>query len=415
MRKMKAFIIYLLLGLLLGIMLPLSFAQENQDTQKLDTGIKALEKRISELENQLQTLENVEKMELTAKLAEANAKLANAEFGRFERELRDANDEWLRSWSNWFVVIFGTFVVILLGVAAVFWFWLRSRADQLIANSVERSLSGFKESLVQVDALNNELKEAVKQVNILQDQIRILEKERAASMLEATFQPNFGSELGYPKENEARREEALKEFSEEALLNVFDDNKYHFAVRHKAAEILVKKSPPLISPLLALLNTAINPDSDNATEIGQNRLRNSIALLAGIKTLEVYNGLTQFLNRLLIESPEHKDLFLTWTVFSLVYIGDGLNNGDSVPMLRKAIPHLDVKIQDEHALKDLVEYFDRFDEPEGIRNILTNNVTYMIPELETRCLELLQKPDPEFVEDWKARKAAADTETEESA
>ena len=177
---MKKFITYLSLTILFIIGITFSFAQQNQNTQKSDPEVEVLKKRISELESKLQTVESVEKMELAAKLAEANAKLANAEFGKFERELRDSNDEWLRSWIA-FLTILGVFVAILLGVSYVFWFWLRSRADQLIADRVEKSLNGFKE--------------AVDQVNTLKNQLRILRKEHAASMLEATFQPDFGTNL----------------------------------------------------------------------------------------------------------------------------------------------------------------------------------------------------------------------------
>ena len=386
---MKALISFLLLVAILGIVFPLSFAQQNQNTEKPNPEIEALKNRISVLESKLQTVENVEKMELAAKLAEAEAKLRNAEFGKFERELRDANNKWLWAWTGFFVGIFA-----VIGVAL--WFVVKS----LIADRVEKSLNGFKEAVAQVSTLKNEL--------------RILRKEQAASMLEVTFQPDLGSELGYPKENEERREVALKELSEETLLDVFDDNKYHTAVRHKAAEILASKSPPLVSPLLELLNLAIDPNSDITTEIGQNRLRSSVALLVGIEAPEVYEGLMQFLNRLLMESPKHKDLFLTWTVFALAYIGDELNKGDSIPILRSAIPHLAVIIHDDQALKDLAEHFGRFNEPEGIKNILTNGLTDRMPEVETRCLELLEKHDLEFVRNWKAEKETANTQTEES-
>ena len=57
-------------------------------------------------------MENVEKLDLQAKLAEANAKLADADFGKFERELKDSNDKWLREWSYWFLGVIGFFVVI---------------------------------------------------------------------------------------------------------------------------------------------------------------------------------------------------------------------------------------------------------------------------------------------------------------
>lgn len=55
-------------------------------------------------------------------------------------------------------------------------------------------------------------------------------------------------------------------------------------------------------------------------------------------------------------------------------------------------------------LSVLVEYFDRFSEPADIKEILTNHVTSGMPEVEVQCLELLQKYDPEFIADWRARK-----------
>ena len=94
---MKEFIACLLLVALLGMISPPLPAQQNQNSQKANTQVEALEKRVSELEKQLQIVENVEKLDLQAQLAEANAKLANAEFSKFERDLRDSNDEWLRN------------------------------------------------------------------------------------------------------------------------------------------------------------------------------------------------------------------------------------------------------------------------------------------------------------------------------
>ena len=386
---MKAFIICLLMAILLGIIFPLSFAQQSQNTQKPNPEIEALKKQISELQNQLQTVENVEKMELAAKLADANAKLVNAEFGKFERELKDSNDGWMMKWNAFFLG-----VLAVIGVAL--WFSVKS----LIADRVEKSLNGFKK--------------AVDQVNTLKNELRILRKVQAVSMLEATFQPDFGSELGYPKENEERREVALKELSEETLLDVFGDKKYLLAVRHKAAEVLASKSPPLVSPLLELLNSAIDPDSDITTEVGQNRLRNSVSLLVEIETPETYEGLTKFLNRLLTENPKHKDLFLTWTVFSLAYVSIKLNKRESASILRRTIPYLDVRLDEDQALKNLARLFDIFNEPTGIKEILTRHAADRMPEVETRCLELLQKHDPDFVEKWQAEKETPNTENEES-
>ena len=156
--KMKTLTIYPPIVMLIGILIPpLLYAQQNQNTQKSNPVIEDLKQRVSELEKTLQTVENVEKLNLQAKLAEANAKLANTEFGKFERELKDSNNKWLREWSYWFLGIIGLFVVILAGVSAVFWYWLRSRADGLIADKVEESLIGFKESLKELGILKNQL------------------------------------------------------------------------------------------------------------------------------------------------------------------------------------------------------------------------------------------------------------------
>ena len=95
---MKVFMVCLILGLLFGLIPHPSSAQQNQSPQHLAEEIRGLKNRISELEKQLQIVENVEKMELQAKLAEANAKLHDAEFAKFERQLRDSNSKWMRGW-----------------------------------------------------------------------------------------------------------------------------------------------------------------------------------------------------------------------------------------------------------------------------------------------------------------------------
>ena len=137
----------LILATLLTIIHSGAFAQQNQSTQKPNTEIETLEKRILALESQLQTVENVEKMKLAAELADANAKLRNAEIDKYKRELKDSNDEWLKTWTNWFLTIIAIFVAILIGVSAIFGYWLRSKANQLIADEVEKSLNGFKEAV----------------------------------------------------------------------------------------------------------------------------------------------------------------------------------------------------------------------------------------------------------------------------
>ena len=389
---MKAFIIFLLLGLLLGIMLPLSFAQQNQSTQELNPEVEAIKKQISVLQNQLQTVGN-EKIELVAKLldtqaklAEANAKLLNAETDRYKRELKDANDEWLRTWSLWFVGIIGFFVLIIGGAS---WFWLKS----LIADRVEKSLPGFKDAMDQADELENQLK--------------VLEKEHAASVLE-NFMNVYYDAHSYPQ--------SIKVLSDETLLQVFGNKGYRLPIREKAVEVLAdRKSPQLISPVLEFLNSIVDSDFDWQTSIDGERLPfRFLNFIGQIHTDEAHQGLKKFLNRLLTENPKHKDLFLTWTAYYLIYIDVELGMDDSVSMIKKAIPNLDNLQQLSHVVDRLVEYFVTFDEPEGIKEILTNSLTDQMPDVEDKCLELLQKHDPEFVKGWKEQKAAAETETEES-
>ncbi len=388
---MRKFIVYLLLGVLISIVVVPSFAQQNQNA--LQQEIESLKKQLSEIQGKLQTVENVEKMELAAKLAEAQAKLANAEFGKFERELRDYNNKWLWGWTTFFVAIVAI-VITVIGLAL--WFFVK----KLIADRVEERLNGFKD--------------AIKQVNILEGQIKLLNKDQAVSKLEATFQPDFGSGLGFPRENEARREKALLELSQKVLLDVFEDKKYLLALRHKAAEVLAQKSPPLVAPLLQLLNSEIDVDSNISAEIGQRTLRESIAVLSGVETPETYKGLTKFLNRLLTENLEHKDAYLTWTVFALAYVSDGLDNRESLPILKNAIPFLENPGFNREPLKDLIKFFDKNNDLGGIKEILNHHAAGKMPELEEKCLELLQKHDPDFVKEWKAEKETANTENEES-
>ena len=381
---MKAFITCLLLGALFGMIPPPLPAQQNQNQE-----IEALKKRVSELEKQLQTVENIEKLDLQAKLADANAKLANAEFGKFERELRDSNDKWLGTWNQRFLRIIGVcigiiavFVAILFGVSRVFWFWLQSRANQLIADEVEKNLNGFKVAVEEQDVIKNEL--------------RVLEKAHTASVLE----PYYGSRL----DEQHFHPEEVKALREEVLLDVFKDRKYDLVtIRHQAAQVLAaRKSTRLVPPTLEFLNSVVDSDSDIDFETG-NTLHDFVRLLRRIYTPETYEGLTKFLNRLLTENPKHKDLFLMRTVFSLARVSIQLDRRDSVPILIRAMSHFEHPGHED--LGNLAEYFDIFNEPEGIKEILTNHVTSEasgMEDVEEKCLELLQKHDPEFVEQWRA-------------
>ena len=408
---MKTFIAGLLLGLLLTIIAPLSFAQQNQNTQKPNPEIEALKERISELENKLQVVENVEKMELAAKLAEAQAKLHNAEFGKLERDLRNSNHKWLIGWIVFFLTVLavvGTPLWLLLksGVNRIITN-LKSNADQLITDEVEKSLNGFKEGVAQVDILKNQLEAAVGQVNILKDQIRVLEREHAASVLENFMNTTF-TDFTYPQSIEA--------LEEETLLQVFGDEKYRLPIREKAVEVLAdRKSSQLVAPVLEFLNSIIDSDFDWQTSIVGERLPfRFLSFVGQIYADEAHQGLKKFLNRLLTENPKHKHLCLAWTAFYLADIDIKLGLKDSVSLIKKVILDLDNPQQVPQVLNRLAEYFDTFNEPQGIKEILTNGLTDGMPDIETRCLELLQEKAPEFVEKWKTQKETANTPDEES-
>ena len=319
---MRKFIACLLLGALLGMIPPLLLAQQNQNTQKLDSEIETLKKRVSELEKQLQTVENVQKLDLQAKLAEANAKLANTEFGKFERELRDSNDEWLRNWGILFLAFLS---VVGIGV----WSWLKNRTNQLIETEVGKNLNGFKKAVESQDLIKNQLRE--------------LEKEYATSILRDYASFRLDEEDFHP--------EQIKVFRDETLLELFADKRHDTVFRYRMAEILAaRKSLQLVSPALELLNSVVDSDSDIDYE-EELYLPGYVTLFTKIYTLEAYQGLREFLNRLLTENPKHKDLFLTETVFSLAWVSIKLNIKDSVPILRMAIPYLQIRQQEHQAIK----------------------------------------------------------------
>ena len=332
-------------------------------------------------------------LDAQAKLADANAKLINAEFGKLERELSDSNHKWLIGWIVFFLTVLAVvetplWLLLKSGVNRIITN-LKSNADQLIADEVEKSLSGFEA--------------AVAQVNILKDQIRILEKEHAASELE-NYMGHYRSGDPYPQQIEA--------LSEQALLDVLSDETRYLVLRCEAAEVLTnRKFTLLVSPVLKLLNSVIDPDFDWEQNFGtQYYMRDLVSFLGYIGTSEAYEGLKKFLDRLLTENPEDKGLVLTPTVFSLADVSGELNREDSISMLKKAIPFFRVLSEEDHDLKNLAEYFDRLNEPEGIKEILTNGLTDGMPDVETRCLELLEKHDLKFVEEWRAEKIANNAE-----
>ena len=362
---MKISIISLFLIALLGIIVSASIAQQNQNVPKTGSEVEALKIQRQTLENEKIGLET-KLTEAKAKHAEAHAKLIDTEFDKLKGELRESNNDWLRAWSGWFLTIIGIFAAILLGVSYVFWFWLKSKTDKLIANEVEKSINRFKE--------------AVEQVNILEDRLKILQKEQAAFILESSMNTYYDRST-YPQ--------SIEVLEEETLLRIFSDEKYRLPIRHKAAEVLAdKQSEQLVSPALKLLNSVVGLELEGGKDYWYCDLPNFIAKTS---TQDAYQGLKTFLNRLLSENLKRKDWFLTQTVFSLAHLGIELKIKDSVDMMREVIPDLKKIEQYEIEIITLAEYFDKFQEPEGIRQILEHPEADEMPAVKTKCLELLKK------------------------
>ena len=383
---MKAFMTSLLFLALFGIKVPASVAQPDQSYQELAKEVEVLKSQLSALQNQLQTVENIEKMELLtkladaqAKLADANAKLMNAEFGKFERELRDSNDKWLWEWSGFFVGIFALIAIAL-------WFFIKS----LIADRVEKVLNGFKE--------------AVGQLNEIKDQLKVLQTGHALSVL-AHFRH-------YHPDEEPSFREQTKSIPEDALLQVFCDATRDMELRLGAVNVLAYRGSPIfVVPLLQLMHSLV--DDIEHYHFLINRLDDELIMPLGkIHNQESYQGLKEFLNRLLTEDSVPESL-LTPTVFTLAKLSIELKKRDSIAILRKSIPDLRVTSFVEDHLTNLAEYFDRFDESEGIKEIL-NRVKDELPNVAHRCLELLEKYDHKFVSDWREQNAKVNTETEET-
>lgn len=383
---MKTCMVCVLLGVLFGIEPRQIPAQQHQNTQKSYTEIETLKQRVSELDKQLRTVENVEKLDLQAKLAEANAKLLNSELGKFESSLRDANNKWLREWSYWFLSVIGIFVIILAGVSAVFWYWLRSRADRLIADEVEKNIDGFKEVLKEQNTIKNELVE--------------LAKAHAATVL---------WHIDYSSVDDEFYSGEIKVISDETLLQLFRDEKFPRDIICKAAKVLAKrKSPRLVSPAHKFLNSVLDSDTDKDNFPMELYLRDFVKYL---EELNAHQVLKELLNRLMSENPRHKDLLLPPTIKSLADIGVKSNKGDWVAILRRSIPHLEVLQPGFNVLTDLAAYFGKFNETGGIKEILNYHGTNLPPEIIDKCLELLQRHDPEYVEKWRTQNAQDNAES----
>ena len=392
---MRVFITCLLFLKLLGISAYVSFAQQDQSYQKLVQEMEILKTQFLTLQSQLQTVENVEKIELMAKLADAqakladaNAKLMNAEFGNFERKLRDSNDDWLIKW----IIIYLTLIsVVGTVILTVIWNHFKSTIDSLIVGEVGKRVSRFEEAVNEIDVLKDQIKESIDQVNMLEGQIRALEKEHAVSVLERYRDDSVSNEHSHSVK--------IEELQEEALLDVFRDQTRHPSIIEIAAEILARRqSSQLVSLLLEYLNSILDSYQDEELELDTaNHLQCLVILLRDIPTQEACEGLTKFLNRLLLREPtEFKALLLTVTASSFAWVSRELNKTDWVSLLKTSFSYLG---NEPETMKGILNYLDE-----------TPGESY----LEDYLLELLAPDEPEFVTEWREGKESTDTEAGES-
>ena len=173
-----------------------------------------------------------------------------------------------------------------------------------------------------------------------------------------------------------------------------------------------RKFARLAAPAAALLNSVIDLKLDSETHFyATYYLVQLVRFLGQTYTDEAYQELTKLLNRLLTQNLNLKHLLLTDTVCSLAEVSAALDREDSVSILKSAVPQLQ---NPGDNLSRLAECFDRLNAPDGIKEILIHRATGKMPDEENRCLALLQKHDPDFVEKWRAQKAKANTENKDS-
>ena len=265
---MKFNFLYLILGVLFGIFVFFLFMQKEHNTKELVSQIDSVKERLTVLEIPPQTGEDAEKIKLATQLAEANTKLITADFDKLKLELKESNQQWLWGWTGFLGVMFAVFGLAL-------WFVVKS----MISGKVEEHLKGFQE--------------VFDQVNELKDELGVLKKELAVTVLD-NFDP------GYPVELE-RHTEGIKAISDEILLEIFSDKARELGIRWAAADVLVtRKSPRLVSPMLTFLNSIVISNID--TNIYHARFCDPHIYwdwLSRFCNEKTYQGLKDFLNRLI--------------------------------------------------------------------------------------------------------------------
>ena len=241
---------------------------------------------------------------------------------------------------------------------------------------------------------------------LTRDRLRKREKHHAVSVLEFLKNDRIVYEYGRPPQIDA--------LSEQVLLDVFSDETSSLTVKYRAALILLtlKECTRFVPIYMEFLNFIVNAELDMEDIETWLEVNSFSFLFLDLTTMGAYEEVKDFTNYLLTENPRHKNLFLYFAIMSLTELSLKLNRKDAIPILKSAISYIEYLSSD--TLIEMAEHFEKFKDVAGIKEILTKHLTDETPDVETRCLALLQKHDPEFVEKWKSKKEAANTQTEES-
>lgn len=213
---------------------------------------------------------------------------------------------------------------------------------------------------------------------------------------------------------ERSRPPQIEALSEQALSDVFCDETSSLKIKYRAALILLvlKKSTKFAPICLEFLKLMVNKEVDKKDFEKWLDVVGFADLLLDLSIIEAYQEIKDFIHYLLTENPRHRNFFIDLAVLSLTNRILLSNKREVIPILKSIMSHF--QCFSSNHLMWMAECFDKFQDTVGIKDILTNHLTDEMPDVETQCLALLQKHDPDFVKQWKLKKESANTQNEKS-
>jgi len=238
------------------------------------------------------------------------------------------------------------------------------------------------------------------------DRLSEREKHHVAFVLEFLKNDQIIYEYSCPLQIDA--------LSEQVLLDVFSDETFSFTVKYRAALILLnlKNCTRFVPVYMEFLKFIVNADLDMEDLETRLEVISFVGLFIELIIMGAYEEVKNFTNYLLTENPRHKNLFICYAVSSLTELSLELNRKDAMPILKSAIPY--IEHLPSYTVIEMAEYFEKFKDVACIKEILTKYLTDETPDVETKCLALIQQHDPEFVSNWKEQRKTANTQNKES-